>query len=1060
MATTRTESLTNDLSMQNTWTSIGSTRNGTGIFSNSGASVDQQFNSMGQAKSGPGLTFDDYQTCLSYFRFQGWSIPSDSKLVSAWMDFRHNFIAGVLTRVLEYREFDFGGAPDPGTGGPNSVTKGDWVNTGGPAPGPLSDMLLLGTVPGINSSTLIAFQPYYASGTGLYDRIVTGPTALDVVGTTDRVRALIAPGSDERVGMYFANYANSSFRPSLHLSTIKDSTLLRHGGASCQLSDGVSVFVEGFDLAYSLDNVTDQPIASLSTGTGSNQFDDDTVCWQLLSMAVDASDNIWIVGKGGAGASALVVQGFLKGSGYSWTAQPIRQVTVPAYGANTDIPVNNVAACWHPTLNAGTLMVMTSRRAGAGKSGQVAYMVLSCNNLIAGVNPVVTSGTNPSWLGLSTPTDDGVRYANDTGNGLDVASSGLSGYSICWDGTASTGLHSPMIRAGRYTLTSSGGIASTAVWDEDDTPIELQPETKAKVVVTPIGIALCYGDRIHVYDTAGTRIVEGATIGPVLYDAANTDWIYDPVQHAILLYYFHAPRELRRTAFSLNTGNFGAAVVVSAAVGPDGTNPSLRLPRGTVNERTVRIEAGHRSAGAVLSTIVLNDTLNVPPDAPTLTPRSAFNASNPATFAWTFNDDNTDDAQTAFQLQIFLSSDLVNPVHDSGKVPSSASTYQLPAGTLVNDQSYVWRVRTWDIADAAGPYSANSAFQTLSTAITTITVPPADNPADAQGSRYRVEWSTTVIVQAKYRLRLINTQNAATILDTGFVTSTDTFYELTGLQDGITYRVEVTVRNNVDVEALTGTRLITPHYLAPVTPVLSANPVPESIDPETNRMIGGYILLSVENPTSGNQPVTLTNPDFETNTAGWVGNQGAIARVTSQAHGGAASCQLTPNGSSAQVSLDQTSAGAAAPVTVGDSYTFTIWVKSVLGYPEVGPTILWRDAVGTLPGGTINGTVIPIPANVWTPLTLTSVAPAGAVAALLRVRMTGTPAASALLFVDDADFRTTPGNEPAPVSNDLFKRELPNGDFVLIKSMSPNGTYRDYNVRSDREYEYFVRAVV
>jgi hypothetical protein len=1048
VSTSRTESLTNDISMQNTWTSIGSTRNGTGIFSNSGASATSQFNSLGQAKGGPGLTSADYQTCLSYFRFQGWAVPSNELLVSAWLDFRHSYVAGTVTRVLEYREFDFGGSPDPGTGGPNSPTPGDWVDTTA-----LEGLDLMATVPGINQSTMIAFSPYFAGGTGLYERAVAGPTALDIVGTTDRVSQLIAPGSDERVGMYFANYGTSAFRPNLHLSSISDSTLLRHGGASAQLSDGTSVFVEDFELMYSTDNVTDNAIASLATGTGTNQFDNDVVAWQLLSIAVDASDNIWIVGKGGAGAGALVAQGFLKGAGYSWTAQPARQITAPAYGANTDVPINNVAATWHPTTNAGSLMVMTSRRAGAGKSGQVAYAVLSCNNLLAGVNPVLASGVNPPWLGLSTPTDDGVRYANDTGNGLDVHANGLIGHAICWDGTTYTGLAYPQIRAGRYILTPTGTLHSSTPWDEDDTPIELQPETKAKIVMCGGSrIALCYGDRIHVYDTSGSRIVEGATVGPVLYEKANIDWLFDPVGDVIHLYYFSSALVLKRTAFSLATGTFAAAVTVSGAVGADGTNPALRLPRGITNERTVRIEVGHRSAGGALSTIVLNDTLNVPPTAPVVTDRTTFNADNPAVFAWTFSDPNTDDAQTARQVQIFRTSDNAI-VHDTGKVASAVASYTLPPSTLINNEAYYWKVRVWDLADAVSAYSATDAFTTVSTAITTITVPAADNPPDAVTSSYQISWATTVIVQAKYKVRVVNDQTGALVLDTGFVTGTETTFLLTGLQDGIKYRVEVTVRSNVDVEAIPGVRFITPDYIEPLAPMLTVTP------------IDTYNLVSVVNPSSGNEPVTLQNPGFEVDAAGWVGSNVAspVARVTSPVRSGTGAGRMVPNGVAAQASIDQTSAGSATPIEVGETYTLGVWVRSDTGYAEVSCSILWRNSVpATIT--TVDGVPIAIPAGVWTLITVTGTAPGGAVAALLRVRETNTPPSSAVLYIDDVDFRTAAGAEPEVLRNALYRApgavDLDTGEFDRIGELGNNGSYRDYAVASGREYTYYVDPIV
>jgi hypothetical protein len=1057
MATTRTVALSNDLSMDNTSTVQASARAGNGLFANSGP-VSRIFNAFGMAAGGPGLASNEFQQCEVFFRFVQPATPATHDLVSAWLDVRSDYYESPIVRSLQFREHDFGGAPDPGTG-TGGGSKGDWVPLDGPAPGPITSKTLLASVPGISQSSP-AFRPQIAAGEGLYARLESASaTPLDVVGVTDRQTTGAGAQGAERVGVLFSEYGDDAYRPNIHISTIAKSTLQKLGAASAQLSDGTSVFVDEYELSYSTDNVVDNAIATLATGTAANQFDDETIGWQTMSVTVDASDNIWVVAKGGAGVSAIVVQGFLKGSGYSWTAQPVRQVTAPAFGTNTDVPVNNVTTCWHPTANAGSLMVMTSRRAGVGKTSQVAYMVLSCNNLIAGANPVLASGVNPSWLGLTTPTDLGSRPTNDTGNGLDVQANGLYGYAICWDGTSNTAYYVPNIRAGRYLLTSVGGFASTLVWDEDDTFVELEPETKAKIlVIDGSKIALCYGDRIHVYDNGGSRIVEGASIGITLYNK-GVDWLYDRATDRIWVYYMRTANTLSRRGFSMQTGSYTADVDISTTVGAVGsTNPHIRLPRGVSNERTVRIEIGNRSSGGTLSTIVLNDTLNVAPFAPTLTDRAGFNASDPATFQWAFADPNTDDAQTAYQLVIRRTVDNVI-VHDTGKVASGANTYVLPATTLINDTSYYWQVRVWDLADVPSVYSATDTFLTVSTAITTIDNPPVDNPSDATGSTYHVTWSTTVIVQAKYRLRLVNTQTAQVVLDTGFVTSTDTFFDLTGLQDGITYRIEVTVRNNVDVESQTGTRLLTPDYIEPVTPILTATAVAESVDPDTGRMVGGYILLTVDNPPeSGGESVPIANPGCEVDTTGWFGSGGALARSTGQFHSGVASGQLTPDGVAATPLIGLAASGSPT-VDVAEDYEGSVWVRSSAGWTTVRLSLAWLNAGNAIISETLSA-IVNVPAATWTEITAVGRAPDGTVKLSPRVQLLGTPPNTNIFNVDDFAIETAPGNEPDPTSNDLYKRELPNGTAVLIASVANDGSYRDYNVRSNRQYEYFVRAVV
>src|SRR5690606_5499802 len=113
-----------------------------------------------------------------------------------------------------------------------------------------------------------------------------------------------------------------------------------------------------------------------------------------------------------------------------------------------------------------------------------------------------------------------------------------------------------------------------------------------------------------------------------------------------------------------------------------------------------------------------------------------------------------------------------------------------------------------------------------------------DNPPDAVSAQYTVQWDTPDFAQAQFRLRLIDTATEDTVFDTNWVVSTEKEYTLTGLQDGVTYRVEDTARNNVDVESTPGTRLITREYAEPMTPVVHLTAVPA----------GRCVPVSMQNP--------------------------------------------------------------------------------------------------------------------------------------------------------------------------------------------------------------------
>lgn len=149
----------------------------------------------------------------------------------------------------------------------------------------------------------------------------------------------------------------------------------------------------------------------------------------------------------------------------------------------------------------------------------------------------------------------------------------------------------------------------------------------------------------------------------------------------------------------------------------------------------------------------------------------------------------------------------------------------------------------------------------------------------------------------------------------------------------------------------------------------------------------------------GTQRVLNGNPGFELDTTGWFASGGSLVRSTGQAHTGVASGLLTPDGVTATVEAGVTNS-AAPPVTVGRAYRASVWVYSPDGYNPVLVAISWLDA-GNQILSTSLGPATAVPAGVWTLLTVTGTAPASTAKASPRVRMTGTPAATDDLHIDD-----------------------------------------------------------
>lgn len=823
-------------------------RAGNGSTSAGGVSDNYNYDAVGQTKGGPGLTSVQYQFCESGLRFPIPAPPSHSQIVSAWFCIHGGNFAGNQLRNIELRLH--GGF---GTG--DVFNNEDFV-----AGANLGSLDSYGLVADVNQSTE-TFYPMCCSNDILMTRVRDFPdTAIHVLVTTNRQRAGNTPTSDERNGLYFGNNPETYLRPAIVRQVMTTSALDRIQGASAQLSDGTSIYLrEDGTLCYSLDNAVEQEIAQIAFGTGSRDFDSDAVGRQIISLCVDRDDNIWVVGKGGSGGSIVVGQAFIKGAGYTWAIRQAQQWTAPSYAGGD---INNVAVTWHNTTGTwGHLVVMLGRRAGTGFYGQIGWTVISCNNLQAGVGGYIAdSGVNPGMLYIDKSTwTPNVRYVNDTGTGIDVMSRDFAntGMFMTFAGTIYIPGHgaywpSNEVRIARYNLNAQGNLSrNSAEFPEDGIQFDLHPDTHAKLIaIDGDRFALAYGDRIHVYDWSGSRLGADSLADPTFYDRP-VDWFYDPAANRIWAYYESSPgsRQIVKRGMSLQTFGLGGQTNVGALIGVAGdTITNIRLPRGPVNERNARIEVAYRTVvgDSHVLTVLDDASLNTPPQAPNIGTRPSFDAAQPATFTWTFSDINTDDAQTAYELEIYRTIDDVL-IYDTGKILSGNQSHTVPGSTLSNDSGYYWRVRVWDLADAFSNWSPQGVFTTISTAVTTITSPPIDNPADAVSSSYLVTWSTTQITQARYRMLVVLTQNGQVILDTGFITSTQTARQLTGLENGQEYQITVWVRNNVDIESSPGQRLLTPNYVEPVTPVLILshgdsyieitvdNPDPTAEEPEPQR---------------------------------------------------------------------------------------------------------------------------------------------------------------------------------------------------------------------------------
>jgi hypothetical protein len=126
--------------------------------------------------------------------------------------------------------------------------------------------------------------------------------------------------------------------------------------------------------------------------------------------------------------------------------------------------------------------------------------------------------------------------------------------------------------------------------------------------------------------------------------------------------------------------------------------------------------------GNVISTIV-------PPLAPTnLVPNgAAADFENTAVvLTWQHNHGGDSAPQTTYTVQVSDDAGSTWTAYTSGDVSSAVSSHTIPAGTLTNAGTYLWRVRTRGVTSGGfGPYSASATATGSTTPTVTLSLPAA-----------------------------------------------------------------------------------------------------------------------------------------------------------------------------------------------------------------------------------------------------------------------------------------------------------------------------------------------
>ena len=143
----------------------------------------------------------------------------------------------------------------------------------------------------------------------------------------------------------------------------------------------------------------------------------------------------------------------------------------------------------------------------------------------------------------------------------------------------------------------------------------------------------------------------------------------------------------------------------------------------------------------------------------------------------------------------------------------------------------------------------------------------------------------------------------------------------------------------------------------------------------------------------------IPNPSFEVDTTGWLASSGSLARVTTDALYGTASAQITFTNPTAGQGLSNNTGSNRMPITGGQTYTASAYIKVPAGNPAVtlDADIFYWDAVGA--GGnvvnSIDGSNFTISStDGWVRISATGTAAANATHATVRfgygINQTGT----------------------------------------------------------------------
>lgn len=214
--------------------------------------------------------------------------------------------------------------------------------------------------------------------------------------------------------------------------------------------------------------------------------------------------------------------------------------------------------------------------------------------------------------------------------------------------------------------------------------------------------------------------------------------------------------------------------------------------------------------------------LQAAPNAPTLTgPSGVLDAAEAITFTWQHNPVDTT-AQTAYEVQYRQSGGAWSAAITTGATNPSGNAWQrvVAGGTLVNDKTYEFQVRTKGAHADWSPWSSIGAFQTSARPTATITSPGASHTTSTVTAAWTY-YDAESTAQAAWVAKLLTAAGLVLETKSGTGATASIAFDTTVADSG-SYQVAVQVRDAAGLWSAEDTQAFTVSYALPPTPTLTA----------------------------------------------------------------------------------------------------------------------------------------------------------------------------------------------------------------------------------------------